>query len=138
MAIQMPSPATAAQKWATVTPTRTQYYTTGVQGAAQKWQMGVDGANDNWGAGVQTAVTERRYATGVSGKGGLYSQKAATIGTQRWGQGVSQAAPAYETGVQPIFSALSALTLAPRGPRGSIGNLQRVAEVVAAERAARR
>ncbi len=138
MAIIMPSPASAAQKWATVTPTRGQYYTTGVQGAAQKWQTGVDGANDNWGAGVQAAVGEGRYRTGVQGKGGLYAQKASTIGSQRWGQGVSQGAPAYETGVQPIFSALSSLTLPPKAPRGSAANLQRVQAVVDAERAARR
>lgn len=138
MAIQMPSPASAAAKWTSVTPGRQAYYTTGVQGAAQKWQTGADGANDNWGAGVQTAVAERRYATGVSGRGGYYSTQAATIGTQRWGQGVAQAGPRYETGVQPIFSALSALTLTPRGPKGSPGNMIRVSEVVAAERAARR
>ena len=138
MAISMPSPDSAGQKWATVTPTRGQYYTQGVQGAAQKWQTGVDGANDNWGAGVQAAVGEGRYRTGVSGKGGLYANKAATIGSQRWGQGVAQGAPAYVTGVQPIFSALSALTLPPKGPRGSAANLQRVQAVVDAERAARR
>lgn len=138
MAISMPPPHDAAAKWAAVTPTRAQYYTTGVQGAAQKWQSGVDSSNDNWGAGVQQAVADRRYATGVQGKGALYSQKAATIGSQRWGQGVSQAAPAYETGVQPIFAALSALNLPPKGPKGSPQNLQRVQAVVDAERAARR
>jgi hypothetical protein len=138
MAINMPSAASAGAKWAQVTPTRAQYYTQGVQGSAQKWQSGVDGSSGNWEAGVQQAVADRRYQNGVQGRGAVYANKASTIGAQRWGQGVSQAAPAYETGVQPIFAALSALTLPPKGPRGSAANLQRVQAVVDAERAARR
>ena len=138
MAINMPSPVSAGQKWAQVTPGRQQYYTAGVQGAAQKWQSGVDGSQANWEAGVQDAVANRRYSGGVAGKGAKYSQAAGTVGAQRWGQGVAQAEPAYEAGVQPIFAALSALQLPAKGPRGSIANLQRVQAVVDAERAARR
>lgn len=136
--INMPSPTDAGAKWAQQTPGRQQYYVSGVQGAAQSWQTGVDGSQSNWEAGVQDAVANRRYANGVAGKGQAYAQKASTIGGTRWAQGVSQGQPAYVTGVQPIFAALSSLTLPAKGPRGSIANLQRVQAVVDAERAARR
>lgn len=137
MAINMPSPTDAGAKWASTTPGRAQYYTAGVQGAAQKWQSGVDNSQANWEAGVQDAVSNRRYTNGVQGKGQLYSQKAGTIGAQRWGQGVSAGQPAYVAGVTRIFAALAGLTLPPKGPRGSIANLQRVQAVVDTERAAR-
>lgn len=136
--INMPSPGSAGQKWAQMTPGRQQYYVAGTAAAGPKWQAGVDGSQSNWEAGVQDAVANRRYSTGVSGKGASYAQAASTTGAQRWGQGVSQAQPKYEAGVQPIFAALSSLTLPVKGPRGSIANLQRVQAVVDAERAARR
>ena len=137
MAIVMPSPQAAGAKWASVTPTRQQYYQAGVQGAGQRWQQGVDSSEQNWSMGVQQAMAENRYTLGVSGKASKYSQKASTIGAPRWGTGVASAEPAYEAGVTRIFQALSSLTLPPRGPTGSPQNLARVQAVVDAERAAR-
>lgn len=138
MAIVMPSPAAAGAKWSSVTPSRSAYYQTGVQGAGQKWQTAVDSSSGNWGAGVQQAVADGRYATGVGGKGAKYANKASTIGAPRWSAGVAAGGPAYETGVAPIFNALQALTLPARQAKGNPANLARVQAVVEAERAARR
>lgn len=138
MAITMPSPTVAGQKWAQVTPTRSTYYQAGVSAAGGKWQGAVDASQPNWAAGVQEAVGQGRYASGVSGKGTKYSQKAATIGTPRWQAGVGAGATAYEQGVAPIFAALSSLNLPPRFAKGNPANLARVAAVVEAERLARR
>jgi hypothetical protein len=137
MAITMPTPQQAGQKYAQVTPTRQQYYQTGVQGAANKWQQGVDASEAVWGQGVQQAIADRRYSAGVSGKGSTYATRSATIGAPRWGQGVAAAEPAYEQGVARFFQVLAALTLPPRGPTGSPQNLQRVQMVDEALRAAR-
>jgi hypothetical protein len=137
MPIAMPTPQQAGQKYAQVTPTRQQYYQTGVQGAASKWQAGVDISESVWGQGVQQAIADRRYSSGVSGKGNTYATRAATIGAPRWGQGVAAAEPAYEQGVARFFQVLSALNLPARGPVGSPQNLQRVQMVDEALHAAR-
>src|SRR5260221_12186011 len=101
MAITMPSPTVAGQKWATVTPTRSTYYQSGVQGAGTKWQTAVDMSQPNWAAGVQDAVSTGRYQTGVAGKGSKYSTQAATIGTGRWQTVVGRGATAYDQGLAP-------------------------------------
>jgi hypothetical protein len=135
--ISVPTPQQAGQKYASVTPTRQQYYQTGVQGAANQWQAGVDGAEPTWSQGVTAAATAHRYSAGVAGKGSKYSTKAATIGTPRWAQGVSAAEPAYEQAVTRFFQVLASLNLPPRGPVGSPQNLQRVQMVDDALHAAR-
>lgn len=138
MAITMPSPTAAGQKWASVTPTRSTFYQAGVQAAGGKWQAAVDQSQPNWAAGVQEAVGSGRYQSGVSGKGAKYSNKAATVGTGRWQAGVGAGATAYEQGVAPVFAALSGTTLPPRFAKGNPANLARVQMVVEVERAARR
>jgi hypothetical protein len=137
MAIKVPSPASAGQKWAQVTPTRQQYYQSGVTAAGPAWQAGVDGAEGTWQQGVSAAAAANRYSSGVSGKGSKYSSKAASIGTPRWGQGVAAAEPAYEQAVAKFFNVLAGLNLPPRGPVGSAQNLQRVQMVDEALHAAR-
>lgn len=137
MAIHMPSPAAAAEKWARVTQSRQNDYQTGVQGAGQRYQEGVSGAADIYAAGVQQAINEGRYSMGVAGKAGRYVAKASGIGPARWAQGISGSRSDYEGGVGRTFQAVASVSLPPKGPKGSPGNLQRVAAVVEAERAAR-
>lgn len=137
MPLSVPTPQQAGQKYAQVTPTRQQYYQSGVQGAANQWQAGVDGAENTWGQGVQAAIAAHRYSTGVSGRGQVYANRASTIGTPRWAQGVAAAEPAYEQAVARFFQILSGLNLPPRGPVGSPQNLQRVQMVDDALHAAR-
>lgn len=138
MPITMPSPNAAGAKWASVTPTRSQYYQAAVAAAGPRWQTAVDGSQNNWAQGVSQAMTDNRYQTGVSGRGGVYATKAANVGTGRWQTGVGQGATAYEQGVAPIFSALAGANLPPRMAKGNPGNLARVQAVVEIERAARR
>lgn len=137
MAIRVPSAAAIAEKWARVSPTRAQDYTTGVQGAAQAYQEGVNGAKASYEQGVQNAIANGSWDRGVQGKGGKYASKAAGIGSQRWGTGISGARSDYEQGVARPLQALAAVTLSPRAEKGNPMNLQRVSQVVAALRASK-
>ena len=137
MAIRMPSPAAASEKWSRVTQTRQADYKEGVQGAGAAYQEGVSGAADIYAQGVQMAISEGRYASGVAGKGSKYASKASTVGPARWAQGVSGSRSDYEGGVARSFSAVASVSLPPKGAKGSPQNLARVAAVVEAQRAAR-
>jgi hypothetical protein len=137
MAIRVPSAASIAEKWARVTPGRQSDYQAGVQGAAQAYQEGVNAAGSSYEQGVQAAIGEQSWQRGVQNKGQKYSSKASQIGAGRWAQGVPAARADYEAGVARPLQALASITLPPRGPKGAPQNLQRVAAVVEALRAAR-
>lgn len=137
MAIRVPTPAAAAEKWSRVTPGRQQDYTAGVAAAGNEWQEAVNRSEDAWNAGVAQAAAEDRYMAGVAGKAARYSQRAQSVGGPRWAQGVQNARADYERAIAPIFNAISSLTLPPRAQRGAPQNLQRVQVVVEALRAVR-
>lgn len=123
MAIPVPSAQEAADKWALVTPTRQADYTRGVQGAGGRWQNGVDGASQLWATATAQAAANGEWGRGVAGKGGKYQTNSATLGAQRFGQGVTAAKPAYTTAIAPVLSVIGSLTLPPRQVAGS--NMQR-------------
>lgn len=137
MAIRITPPGTSREKWQRRVAGAQQDYQSGVQGAGNRYQEGVSGAADSYAAGVQQAIGERRWESGVSGKGAKFAQKAAQVGSARWTQGVSAAGGEYEAGMGKVNSALSGVTLMKKGPKGSPGNLANVQVVVEALRAAR-
>lgn len=123
MAIPVPTAQEAADKWAQVTPTRQADYTRGVQAAGGRWQNGVDTAGQLWATATAAAAANGEWGRGVAGKGGKYQTNSATIGAQRFGQGVTAAKPAYTAAIAPVLAVISALTLPPRQVAGS--NMQR-------------
>lgn len=136
MAIRMPSPSDAAQKWSSVSATRSGDYTKGVEGGGQAWQEGVNMAESTWAEGVQGAIGRGGYSKGVSGKASKYVQRASTLGSQRWTTGIQASGDAYQRGVAPIFNAIGNVTLPPRGARGNPSNILRVQAVNEAARQA--
>lgn len=123
MAITVPSAQEAADKWALVTPTRQQDYVKGVSGAGGRWQNGVDASPQLWATATAAAAANGEFGRGVAGKGGKYQTNAAGIGSQRFGQGVTAAKPAYATAIAPVLNVIASLTLPPRQIAGS--NMQR-------------
>ena len=124
MAIRVPTAQEAADKWASVTPTRQPDYVRGVQGAGSAWQAGVDAAPQLWATAVAQAASNGEWSRGVAGKSSKYQTNASTIGAQRFGQGVTAAKPAYTTAMGPVLSVIAGVILPPRGVAGS--NLSRV------------
>ena len=88
---------------------------------------------------TQAAITEGRYAKGLGRSGKQKWLEGVTgKGGNRYGEGVSQAAPAYATQSAKFDSARGAASSLPRGIKGSPQNLQRVQAVVAAQIAAKK
>lgn len=127
MAINVPTAQEAADKWASITPTRQPDYVKGVSGAGSRWQSGVDGAGQLWATAVAQAAANGEWSRGVAGKSSKYQTSASVIGAQRFGQGVTAAKPAYTTAIGPVLSVIAGVNLPPRGVAGS--NLGRVQAV---------
>jgi hypothetical protein len=63
---------------------------------------------------VQAAITNKRFAKGVQGKGGKYQTNAVNLGSQRYGPGVANAQQAYQQGMAPVIAALQSVNPPPR------------------------
>lgn len=138
MARQVDS-ARTAQKWARVTPTRTQDYVEGVQAPAVDWQQATSAAQGNYEQGVQQAIAGKRFGKGVAAAGsGKWQSKALQKGGVRWGPGVQEAAPDYQSGFSPFADVINRTTLPARFPKGDPRNIQRVAAIATALSTAKR
>lgn len=83
---------------------------------------------------TQAAITDGRYASGLQKAGKAKWLRGVTEkGGNRYGEGVSQAGPAYATESARFDGARAAAQSLPRGVKGSPQNLQRVAAVVSAQ-----
>lgn len=127
MAISVPTSQEAADKWALVTPQRQQFYTSGVQSAGSRWQAGVDVSGTLWAQATAAAAANGEWQRGVAGKSNKYATNAATIGSQRFAQGVTAAKSAYQTAMGPVLSTIAGVNLPPRQIAGN--NLARVQAV---------
>ena len=135
MAISVTDAGTAAAKYVQRAQSAAPDYQKGVQGAGASWQANSVAANEAYVQGVQQAASQGRYAKGVTAAGGAkYEQKAATVGAQRYPQGVAGAGPAWQQNTAPYLSTISALTLPPRRPKGDPANIARVQMVTDALR----
>ncbi len=127
-----------AQKWGTVTPQRADQYTQGVQNPKRSWAAGASAAEGNYKISVIEAANAGRYGRGVQKTGDAGWQKAAVeLGGARFGTGVQAGIGKYQERFAPFVSVISGTSLPPRGPKGSPANLQRVAVMAAALRAAK-
>lgn len=137
-AIKVKSAQEVAQKWADQTPGRQAYYESGVKGAGQDWENNTAAAAANFKAAIQASNIDKMFAGGVRNAGAeKYTRKAGTVGSQRFGQGVTAAVGDMAKGIDPMLQTISGLTLPARAPRGSAANLQRVAAVAQALHAKR-
>lgn len=133
MAIQTKDISTIASKWSTRAQAAGPDYTAGVKNTQADWAGATAAAADSWGAGVSAAVSDGRFAKGVTAAGTQKWQSAAgTKGAQRYPQGVAGAQSAYNTGFAPFLAVIQQTNLPPRAPRGSPNNIQRVSAIAAA------
>jgi hypothetical protein len=122
-------------KWSQRAGQAGQAYTAGVAAPRRPWQASTVAAAPNWASGVQAAVTNGRFASGVSKAGDSKWQAGASgKGAQRYPQGVGtqQAQQNFTSGFSPYASVLQSLTLAPRMPKGDPANNLRAAAVALA------
>jgi len=124
------------EKWARVTPQRTDDYVQGVNNPRTSWQQATVAAEKNYEAGIQESITKKRFSKGVTKAGDQkWQTNAATIGASRFGQGVQNGAAAYTAGFAPYEAVINSVQLPPRYPKGDPRNLERVKAISMALRA---
>jgi len=119
------------EKWARVTPMRTEDYKLGVQNPKRDWADETEAAKTNWKMGIDQAATKDLFAKGVRAAGsGKWKENALTKGPGRFAEGVMLAESDYEKGFAPYHQAIERADLGPRFPRRDPRNLNRVKAVV--------
>src|SRR5579883_777053 len=118
MAIQTKDINSIASKWSTRAQAAGPDYTAGVKSTQKDWAQLTAAAADSWGAGVSQAVSDGRFAKGVTAAGTpKWQNAAATKGAQRYPQGVAGAHQNYDNGFAPYLPATQHHTPPPRSPR---------------------
>lgn len=126
MAIPVKDAATAARKFATRGAAAGQDYAAGVRGSGQRWQQGAVAGANNFAQGVQEAIAQNRFAKGVQEAGAAkFEERAATVGAQRFPQGIQGAEQTWAQNTAPYLQVIAAANLPPRGPKGDPRNQQR-------------
>jgi hypothetical protein len=133
MPIQIKDPASVAAKWAKRASAAGADYTSGVNNPRTDQASAAAAAAPVWAQAVADAASRNAFAKGVNAAGtAKWQQAAASIGAQRYPQGVNAAQGNYASKEAPYLTALSNLTLPPRGVKGT--NNARVQAVVDALR----
>lgn len=119
-----------AEKWSTVTPTRTEFYEAGVRAPRKDWARVTAAAEGTYKEAVVKAANEGRFGKGVAKAGTeKWQRKALEVGAGRWGPGVSVAAPDFEAGFAPYRDVIEKVQLKPRFPKGDPRNYDRVKQI---------
>ena len=125
-------------KWETRSGGATQDYTKGAVAAANKYATEAGAAAPNYQAGVTASFGRNAYQTGVQKAGAAkYSMGVTKKGGARYAGGITAGKESFSQGMTGVLSTLQGVTLPARGPRGSPGNIQRVAAIASALRAAK-
>src|SRR4030067_2376611 len=124
-----------SDKWARVTPGRTEDYKIGVANPKRSWSAESTASKDNYKAGVDKAHLNNSFVKGIAAAGdNKWKNKSLTKGPGRFAEGVMDAQNDYEKGIAPFLSAIQATDLGTRFPRGDLRNLDRVKKVTEAVR----
>jgi len=119
------------EKWARVTPMRTEDYRIGIEHPKRDWAEEAEAGKGNWKAGIDAAAAKDMFAKGVSKAGtSKWRDSALKKGPGRFAEGVMISSPAYEKGFAPFHAAIERVDLGPRFPRRDPRNLMRVKAVV--------
>ena len=129
------SGSSVAEKWARVTPARSEDYKLGIQQPRTPWAAASKASEERYKAGVTEAAGRGAYGKGVTSAGDQkWSGKSLSKGVNRFAEGVALSAPDYQAGVQPYLDTIAATTLPPRFAKGDPRNIERVKVLAAALR----
>lgn len=120
------SAAEIAEKWARVTPQRSEDYRSGVKNPRVDWAAATAAAKDRWAAGIQQAIQQKRLEAGIKKAGtAKWAEKAAQLGPQRYAEGVALGGPDYEKGWAPYREVIEKVKLPERYAKGDPRNWER-------------
>lgn len=118
--------AAIADKWAEVTPGRSEYYEAGVRDPLEDWESATVAAMAAYKASVSAPDIGKRHSGGVKRAGtAKWQRKSIDLGVNRFGPGVMAAKEDYNDGYAPHQATLAALDLPARKPRGDPANNER-------------
>jgi len=127
MPIKIRDVGSIAEKWARVTPERSEDYRLGVTSPKEDWKTKTEAAKEIWKAAMTKAVADDRFGKGVAKVNtDKWRSKALSKGVARFGEGVAVAKPDYESGFKPYRDLIAGISLPPRYPRGDVRNIERV------------
>ncbi|KKM77758.1 hypothetical protein LCGC14_1366800 [marine sediment metagenome] len=119
------------EKWARVTPGRTEDYRLGIMNPKRDWAEESLAAKDNYKLGVDKAHSNQLYEKGVRAAGSAkWKDKALKKGPGRFAEGVMVGAQDYEKGFAPYRDAIESVDLGPRFPKRDPRNIDRVKRIV--------
>lgn len=131
--------AKVAEKFARVTPTRSEDFVTGVQNPSVDWKTATDAASSSYEQGLQQSIAAKRFNKGVAKAGtGKWQAKTVQKGSARWAPGVQEAAPDFEAGFAPFAQVINSTALPQRFSRGDPRNIARVSAIASALSTAKR
>ena len=120
-----------SEKWARVTPQRTEDYKLGVTNPRKDWAQEASAAAGNYKLGVDAAHAKGLFAKGVAKTGtARWKEKALAKGPGRFAEGVFQGQSDYQKGMAPYIDAIKGADLGPRFPRRDPRNIDRVKRIV--------
>lgn len=121
------SGAATAEKWARVTPMRSEDYKMGVANPRTPWAAAATAAAQRYQEGVTAAVQRQGFQKGIAAAGDQkWQRKSTEKGPQRFAEGVSLSTGDYQAGVQPYLDVIAATALPPRFAKGDPRNVERV------------
>lgn len=124
--------ASLAVKYATRAVAAAPDYKEGVSGSGATWEAETTAAEPNYESGVTAAIGRKAFGRGVRGSAAKFQENAVKLGSLRYPDGVRNAQPAWQRGVEPAFNVLKSLSLPPKGPKRSPQNQQRANAVAVA------
>jgi hypothetical protein len=117
--IKVRSAAASMEKFKKNAGAATDSYKTGVATAGQDWATNTAAASDVYAQATTEAIGRGAFAKGVVKAGAAkYSDRASTLGAQRFVSGINAGAGAYQVGIQPYLDTLSNLQLPPKHVKG--------------------
>ncbi len=132
---EIKSSASIREKWARVTPQRTEDYRIGVGSPRRDWAAASTAQKETHKAAMVTAAAADSFAKGIAKAGtDKWKSKALQKGPGRFAEGVMVAGPDYEAGYGPYRDEIERTTLSPRFPKGDPRNITRVSAIAMALR----
>jgi len=123
----VPSASKIAEKWARVTPERSQDYEDGVRNPKKDWADETADAEERYEAGIKEAIQNKSFSKGVKRVGtAKQKSKSITKGIPRWPEGVRGAESDMRAGMEDVVRILEGITLPKRYATGDPRNIDRV------------
>jgi hypothetical protein len=126
----VPAKADVQKKWTEETPKRATYYSTETPKAAERQNANAIAAAPVFKAAIQAADIDKRFQGGLKKAGAAkFRDKVVSVGTSRFGPGVTAASAYYGTGIDPYLAELGTIDIPDRKPRGDPSNYDRVSKI---------